>query len=341
MDAPGGAGVKEATIAVLSSSWARTPQDEAGVAARSIAGALSRLAAVHVFVPGTGAQFADGAFDPAPIGAAPRPFTPYRAVVVETADGDDGEQVAASVASLARGAPVLSVGAASFAVDGVLDVGLGEDGGAGGGDRGRGAPAVHHVGLYARVHPGATGRRHYGLGSLGDYVLVLGDRPGVPSTPSPSDRARWLLSRFARSYVVVLEGGVARAWRSRSCVARFDVHTRMDLWILMAQAWAVVDLLPGGVYARECVESLRYGVPIVVPGGSAADRLARASGGMRFTSTADLLSCVEALGDPTTRETLASAGRDAADRWYGDPHGLIARLAVALDLPGPAAGGAA
>lgn len=347
------AGMSEPRIAVFSTSWIPAPQREITVAARSIIGALSRLAGVDVFVPGAGPPFGDGAFDVTPIDGEPHPRTKYRAVLVEMGNtgntgntGNSGdEETAAKVASLVQGAPVLSVGAAPIAVDGVLDVGLhnvdelGEvgDGREGdGGNGGRALPVVHHVGLYARVDPGASGRRHHGLRSVPEYVLVLGDRPGVPTTPTPSDRARWLLARFPRRYVVVLEGGVARAWRSRSCIAQFDVHTRMDLWILMAQAQGVVDLLPGDVYARECVESLRYGVPIVVPGGSAADRLARAAGGMRFDSTGELLSCVEALGDPATRATLASGGREVSDRWYGDPHGFTTRLAGALGLPAPA-----
>ncbi len=341
--APGGAGsdVNEPRIAVLSPSWVQAPHSEIAEAVRSIAGALSRLALVDVFVPGEGATFADGAFDVTPIGGARAPRARYEAVVVEAGRRGDGE-LARTAGPLAAGAPVLAVGGARFTVDGVLDVGL--DGAAGGSGAGTGfdgdartAPAVHHVGLYARVHPDARSRRHYGLRGIPDYLLVLGDRPGVPATPTPSHRTRWLLARFARQHVVVVEGGVARAWRSRSCVAQFDVHTRMDLWILMAQSKGVVDLLPGDVYARECVEALRLGVPIVVPGGSAADRLASAAGGMRFTSTAELLSCAEALDDPATRTALASSGREVADRWYGDPHAVVTRLAGALGLATPAA----
>lgn len=333
--------MNESRVALYSPAWTRAPESEVAVAMRSIAGALSRLAGVDVFVPGEGPPFADGAFDVTPIGGerAERvpgvPGAPYRAVLVEA--GNDDLELASTAGTLAAGAPVLSVGAVRARVDGVLDVGLVDvEAPAGGGPVGGAAPAVHHVGLYARVHPGARSRRHYGLGAVPEYLLVLGDRPGMPTSPSPSDRARWLLARFPRRYVVVLEGGTARVWRSRSCVAQFDVHTRMDLWILVAQAWGVVDLLPGDLYARECVESLRYGVPVVVPAGSPADGLVQAAGGMRFTSTADLLSCVEALSEPAVRAALASRGREVADRWYGDPDGLIYRLAGALDLPGPA-----
>ncbi|MDA8313447.1 MAG: hypothetical protein M0Z46_23090 [Actinomycetota bacterium] len=350
-------------VAVCSTSWTQTPTPESTAALRSVAGALSRIAAVDVYVDGDGTPFADGAFDVTPLGGARTPRSPYRAVLVEAGDGGVG-RLARSVASASPEAPVLSVGIARTPVDGILDVRLQASGGEASGGQASGGqasggeasareasaregggeasgarrPGALHVGLYARVDPGARERRHHGLDRVPEYLLVLGDRVGVPTTPWPSERLRWLLARFAREHVVVVEGGVARAWRSRSCVAEFGVHTRMDLWILMARAWGLVDLLPGEVYARECVESLRYGVPIVVPEGSVAARLARAGGGVRFTSTAELLGAVATIADPLTRATLGAAGRRVADRWYGDPDGLVARLAGVLDLPGSARG---
>ncbi|MGH8987685.1 MAG: hypothetical protein ACRDXC_03685 [Acidimicrobiales bacterium] len=326
--------MSEPCVAVFSSSWTEAPRSELAAAVRSIAGALTRLAEVDVFVPGTGQPFGDGAFDVTPISERDPPRRSYTAAVVEPYPGG-AAAMARPVASPAPGTPVFAVGAAPTPVDGILDVGLDCVDAGGGGARCRSGvdPEVHRVGLYARVHPGARSRRHYGLGDVPEYLLVLGDRQIVPAQCSPTDRVRWLLARFARRHVVVLEGGVARAWRSRSCVAEFDVHTRMDLWILMAQAWAVVDLLPGDLYARECVEALRLGVPVVVPDGGAAARLARAGGGLRFASTADLLACVDALFDPAARASLGAAGRQATDRWYGDPHAFVARLGGALGLP--------
>ena len=333
--------MSDGRVAVLGGSWTRAPQGEMAAAVRSIAGAFSRLAAVDVFVPGDASRRDDGAFDLTPLGAPagtgwpatsagnlaarfPAPGTPrhFRAVLVEA--GDDGARALA--ASLAPGAPVLSVGRAEGATDARLAVDLVP----GTGTARLSAPGVHPTGLYARVHLGASSRRHYGLRSTPGYVLVLGDRPGAPTSPWPSGRVRWLLARFARRYLVVVEGGVARVWRSRSCVTAFEVHTRMDLWILMARAAGVVDLRPGEVFARECVESLRYGVPVAVPAGSAAEGLTRSGGGLRFSSTAELLSCVDALFDPATRETFGSKGKEVVDHWYGDPDGLVTRLAGAL-----------
>lgn len=329
-------------VAVFSASWTRAPGGEMAAAVRSVAGAVSRLVPVDVFVPG-GRPRADGAFDLTPVGwpqdAAAGPWPAalpaaratttgrYRAVLVET--GDRGAHELA--ASLAPDAPVLSVGRARRTPGQHLAVDLAPEGEPAGP-----APEVHRSGLYARVHPGASARRHYGLRAVPDYLLVLGNRPGAPSSRWPSEMVRWMLARFPRRHVVVVEGGVARAWRSRSCVEEFGVHTRMDLWILMARASAMVDLLPGEVFARECVESLRYGVPVAVPAGSVAGGLALGGGGLQFSSTAELLTCVDALSDPATGETLGAAGKALADHWYGDAEGLIWRLAGALNsLGGP------
>ncbi len=322
-------------MAVLTKSWASAPLGEMAAALRSIAGALSRVADVDVVVPGDGPRIADGAFDLTPVGGPARDRWPapdrvaaaparYRAVLIEAADVG-GRELAASIA---RGAPVWAVGRTGSSKGALLAVDLqasAEEGELR-------APGLHRVGLYARVHPGASTRRHYGLRSTPEYLVVLGDRLGMPKSPWPSERIRWLLARFSRRHVVVLEGGVARVWRSRSCVAEFGVHTRMDLWILMARALGVVDLRPGDVFARECVEALRYGVPIAVPVGSAADGLARSGGGLRFSSTAELLASVDALFDPPTRQTLSAVGKQVADRWYGDPDSLVARLAVVLGI---------
>ena len=322
-------------VAVLGRSWATAPLGEMAAAVRSVAGALSRVADVDVVVPGDGPRVADGAFDLTPAGGPARDRWPepervaaaplrYRAVLVEAADLGGR----AMAASMAPGAPMWAVGRTGSSKGALLAVDLGAS--AEGGELA--APGLHRVGLYTRVHPGASTRRHYGLRSTPEYLLVLGDRLGMPTSPWPSESIRWVLARFPRRHIVVVEGGIARVWRSRSCVAEFDVHTRMDLWILMARALGVVDLLPGDVFARECVEALRYGTPIAVPVGSAADGLARSGGGLRFSSTTELLASADALFDPPTRQALSSVGKEVADRWYGDPDSLVDRLAGVLGV---------
>lgn len=353
-----------AGVTVLSSAWLHAPLDEMGFAMRSIAGALSRLGEVDVLVPGPPGTWADGGFDVTAIGvpragrtwphpddvtarpphdahAGARRGRPV-AVVVGTGDEDAHHLAAALLPGIpvvtvgARGRPVRTASGASpgssesemlVAVDLAPDEAGGTEARRSHADRRR----VHPVGLYDRVHPGAFDRRHYGLRSVPEYVLVLGDRAGVLQSRWPSDRVRWVLARFARQHVVVVEGAEASVWRSRSNVGQFGVHTRMDLWLLMAHARGVVDLMPGALFARECVEAMRYGVPVVAPAGSSAAALADAGGALCFSSTAELLSCVESLGDPVRRQALSEAGRAVADRWYGDPDGLVDRLASVLE----------
>lgn len=358
-------------VAVLSSAWLQAPLDEMGFAMRSIAGALSRLGEVDVLVPGPPGTWADGGFDVTAIGApragrnwpdpddvtcgpadahAGAPRERPVAVIVETGDEDAHHLAAArfpgspvvTVGARRRPVPVSS-GAAAGSPDAAMlaavDLAPHEAGGGGGtGAKPRAGRRVHPVGLYTRVHAGAFDRRHYGLRSVPEYVLVLGDRTGAPLCQWPSEHVRWVLARFARRHVVVVEGAEASVWRSRSNVGHFGVHTRMDLWLLMAHARGVVDLMPGTLFARECVEALRYGVPVVAPAGSSAAALADAGGALCFSSTAELLSCVDALGDPVRREALSDVGRAVADRWYGDPDGLVDRLASLLETrEGPGA----
>jgi hypothetical protein len=325
-------------VAVLSAAWGST--GETAFATRVLAGAASRLGPVDVFRPGPPDEEPDGAFDPRGIGAPatgsrwpgegaslPADPTPYRAVLLDAGDAQ-GVDLASS---RLPGVPVLRPGRAlPDGVAMVLDLGPGDD------DRDRGGTTAT-IGLHVPVQALAAERPHHELGPVAGYVLVLSGRgPGDADPDRPPDEVAWVVARFPRRYVVTVEDAVAAVWRSRSCVRRFGVHTRMDLWRLMAHATAMVDLGPGDLFARECVESLGYGVPIVVPEGSAADGLAARGAGIRFTGVAGLLDAVAALSDPGERARRAAAGIELAVTWYGDPQALVRRLDGAFDLAGAA-----
>lgn len=316
---------------MLSADWGM-PGSEAGFAARVLAGAASRLGPVDVFGPWDPGRRADGAFDPQGIGrpppgrrwppeGAPREQGPYRAVLV---DGNDAHAVTLA-ASIAPRAPVLGIGGRTL--DGMaacLDL-LPTSG-----------PVAGRiaVGLQVPVHVLASERPHLELGPVGDYLLVLSDRSPAASDPAtPPEPVAWLVARHPRRHTVLVENGMASVWRSRSCLRRFGVHTRMDLWRLVAHARATVDLGPGPLFGRECVESVRYGVPVVVPVGSGAEGLAQAGAALRVDGTAALLDAVEALDEPATADRLRRAGA-ALDRWTGEPVLLVHRLAEALDTAG-------
>ncbi|MHB8219258.1 MAG: glycosyltransferase [Acidimicrobiales bacterium] len=340
-------------IAVLSRDWGRSGS-EAGFVARNVAGALSRHAPVDVLVPGApGPAFPDGAFDPYPVGSGPgagtwpaerevvRPDILAPHLVVTDALDDRAGALSRRLAPeaptvfLAPGRPSPpprdGIGVHRLTVSVNPRSGIATD---------------HHVGLHVPVNPMAAERRHNALGETG-YVLVLTDRgpaseavgghrggpPFVAATTrseTPTPLASWLASRFPSRLLVVVEDAVAWVWRLRSLRGHLAVDTRTDLQRFMAHARVVVDLRPGSYVARECVEALRFGVPVVVPDGTVAADLAAAGGGLWFRDVAELLGAVAALEDPACRTALGEQGRAVANDHYGDPDRFVSRVGDAL-----------
>lgn len=305
-------GPRSGRIAVLSRSWGDS-NGEAAFVARQLASAMSRSATVDVVVPGPpGPTTPDGAFDLHPVGgtAGAEWPEPARAVWPGTARpqfalvdaGDEGGR--RIVEQWAPAAVVLEAGA-----------------------------LVAQVGLHVGVNPLAAVRRHNGIGATG-YVLVLSDRVGTEEPRRPTPLVAWLTARFTRRLVVVVEDAMAAVWRARALRGVVGVDTRTDLWRLMAHAQVMVDLRPGPLVARECVEAQRFGTPIVVPSGTAAADLAAGGGGLWFDDVAGLLGCVDAVDDPGLRDTLGAQGREVADRRYGHPDRFVARVAEALAQAG-------
>lgn len=325
------AGTPDRVLLVLSRSW-RAPRAETAFVTRSVAGALSRHGPVAVMVPaddGAG-RVADGLFDLQVVGGGGRwpetadPGTRPALVLVDA--GDEGA-VALARRSWPGVAVVTADGGARAtggpgAVDAVWAVGAAGDG-----------PATAHgaeeIGLHVAVNPLAAGHPHNGIGFV-DYLLVLTDREGTRREP-PTEAVSWLAAAFPRQHLVAVEGGAATVWRCRALRGVIGVDTRTDLWRLMAHARVTVDLRPGELVARECVESLRLATPVVVPAGTAAARLAARTGGGRwYRDVSELLGCVASMGDPGRRDAHAAAGRAAADALYGDAASFVARVGHAL-----------
>jgi hypothetical protein len=187
------------------------------------------------------------------------------------------------------------------------------------------------VGLHVPINPLAIRSRHTGFGFTG-YVLVLTDRSGDLAAQPPTAAVAWLTARFYGSYVVVVEAGKAAAWKGRALRGVVGVDTRTDLWRLMAHAAVTVDLAPGAIVARECIESLRFGIPIVVPHLSAAATHAQAGGGRTFASDAELFDAVEHLSDERTGSEVGAVGRGYADGLYGDAEAFVRRIDRMLRL---------
>ncbi len=187
------------------------------------------------------------------------------------------------------------------------------------------------VGMHVAVNPLAATHRHAGLGFTG-YVLVLSDRAKRPPAQPPTPAVAWLTSRFHDRYIVVVEAGAAAAWRGRALRGVVGVETRTDLWRLLAHACVVVDLAPGTIIGRECIESLLLGTPIVVPEESAAAAHAESGGGMTYTTVSDMLDAVELLCHERTRSPVAARGREYAEKYYANPVRFVDRVQRALGM---------
>ena len=315
---------------ICSRSWTSADSELAFVT-RSLAGAASRHSEVVVVVPSpAGSITPDGAFDLAGAGwsgpgewpAAGHAVRPAQLRGAPTVIVDEADAATLRLAKeLAPGRAVAAV-AGRPAAPGVRPL------------RFSGAPEgkpAEVIGVHIPVNPLAAQHRFNGLGFPG-YLLVLSDRAGAPEPRPPTEMAAWLTARFPAADVVVIENGSAAVWRGRALRGEVNVDTRTDLWRLLAHAKMTIDLAPGEIVARECVESLRFGTPIVVPSVSAACPHADAGGGMSYRGFSDLLRAVETLGDDEMRAGAARRGRIYADARYGDPVAFVDQVARQLGL---------
>jgi hypothetical protein len=316
------------TTLFLSRSW-KTSESELSFVTRSVAGAASRTTQVAVIVPSpAGTIEADGAFDLLGAGRGPDatwPSPPQAAwpaglpddttIIVDELDAS----TRALLAARAPGCLVRTISSSDHqpSLSSLRFTGAPE------GDEG------DVIGLHVPINPLAATHRHNGLGFTG-YLLVLSDRVAAPDLVPPTPMAAWLTARFPHIEVVVIEDATAAVWRGRVLRGVVSVFTRTDLWRLLAHARVTVDLAPGRIVARECVESLRFGTPIIVPRHSIARAHADAGGGLTFDNYAELLHCVSRLSDEGTRAAMSSQGCRYADARYGDQQAFVDSVARAL-----------
>ena len=302
--------MRKPPLVVVASHWYER-RSELAFVTRSIAGAASRSGGVALLVPSDVDGEADGAFDleglQTPGGLQwPDGLWSDAAVIVDELTPDIADLLGRTGAT---GVFFLS------ATEGSVK------------------PGWQHLELVVRSHPIgvhvpvnhlAERHRHHGFGFT-DYLLVLSDRSGDQAEPPQA--AAWLSSAFNDADVVVVEDAVASAWKGRSLRGRVPVDTRMDLWRLVAHAKVCVDLAPGPFLARECVEALRFGTPIIVPERSGPATVhAQASGGSTFGDPGELVTAVGAFESESTRSATSLSGRLYADGLYGDPAAFVARM---------------
>jgi hypothetical protein len=187
------------------------------------------------------------------------------------------------------------------------------------------------IGLQVPVNPLAASYRHNGLGFT-DYLLVLTDRRADATIEPPSAAVAWLTAAFPDANVVVVENTAATVWRGRVLRGSVGVDTRTDFWRLLAHAQVTIDLEPGPIVARECIESLRFGTPIIVPQASVAAAHAQDGRGTTYRDVAELLDGVAWSTHPTVAREAGERGRRYADETYGDGDRFIEDVGRALSL---------
>jgi hypothetical protein len=337
-------------VLLLSSTWDGADFERSFVM-RILAGAISRRRPVDIVTPGPPrSPRADGLFDvhqigtgspddrtwPLP-GGARWPAVDPPAVVLVHAD-DAGAMALAQ--KFAPSAPLVALAGSAGPVsqaDALITV-TPDRRDAMAAANPEVASEVYDTGLHIPVNPFVTKRPHSGIGFV-DYVLVLTDRVGPGNDGSdPTPWVAWLAARFPRQHTMVIEDGVATVWQWRSRRGAIDVETRTDLWRLFAHARGVIDLRPGPLVARECVEAQLVGTPIVAPTGSIGAEHAAAGGGLPFSDVGELLGAVASLEDRGVRDQLGKQGRTMAEDRYGHPDRLVDRMAhivAAVEKAGP------
>jgi hypothetical protein len=312
--------MSESGTVIVAGHWHDRPS-ELSFVTRAIAGAASRRGPVWVLVPGTaGGREPDGAFDLEGMGEGgglrwPDAISSDCTVVVDDLTPAVAELLTRigprAVFSISGGA---DLHAPTWRPLHLLD---GDDG-----------HPLSAVSVYVPVNPLAERHRHHGFGFTG-YQLVLSDSSGAEGEPPPA--VAWLSAAFHEADVLVVQDAVASAWKGRALRGRVTVDTRMDLWRLVAHANVCIDLHPGPYIARECVEALRFGTPIIVPAHSGPAAVhARASGGSTFADPCELLEASAKFQSVDAASAASDAGRHYADGRYGDPGGFVKRVCSLL-----------
>jgi glycosyltransferase involved in cell wall biosynthesis len=127
-------------------------------------------------------------------------------------------------------------------------------------------------------------------------------------------------------------GPAAETLDGSSGMRRVSLRTRLDLWRWMSRALGVVDWQRQRVLARDVLEAMLNGVPVIVreAAGAAREHAERGGGGVWFRTHAELSGCVRAIVSDSLRQRLGAQGRAYARRRYGDPGSFIAAVTAAV-----------
>ena len=168
-----------------------------------------------------------------------------------------------------------------------------------------------------------------------DYVLVLTNANSNLKSEQ-NELSRLLRLSFPDRPVGIAYKDGFFAWHEGRHNRGWPIERGSDFARLMAWARVMVDLHPGRLFGRRCVESLLYGTPIVVSGDTRArEHAQRGRGGLWFDNPAELTWCVDALLTDTAHDSFAAQGQAYAESEYGSTDGFIERVTGICRIPAP------
>jgi hypothetical protein len=230
-------------------------------------------------------------------------------------------------------------------------------------------PPIVPLDLALSVNRGATGDTLFGVRFFQPFVLAIRSFPAggarrdravtheiltsvagrVGPSAVPERSWRYTDDELATELPISVAEVDGEHWQLSDDVNMLPLPvtpTRVNLWRLMAHALFTVDLRPVQPFAREAVESMMFGTPVIVPDHSAAKEHARAAnGGLWYRNNGELLDAVRVLTDRDLREQLGRSGRSYAEAHHSDLGGFVARICEQVlplhpgDPPPDAAGG--
>ncbi len=188
---------------------------------------------------------------------------------------------------------------------------------------------LHNVGFVLQVADLSSRTAPYGF-DAGPTFVVAGDwnEPlrGHDRVVAWATRLRDDLG--GRAAVRFVGPGVQRlpAWARAPFTS-----ARVDAWRWMARARAVIDPAPHRIVGRTALESLLFGIPVIVPadGGASRHHAEAGDGGLWYWSYGEFHACVTALLDSELSSTLGTQGRAYAERHYCDTDGFVRRVEAA------------
>jgi hypothetical protein len=191
--------------------------------------------------------------------------------------------------------------------------------------------AVHRVGAPQAANPSVLTEPNTWVGDTG-YTLVI---TGISKDDKVEENelSRLLRMRLTERPVGIVYTDAFDAWHQGRLNRGWAVERSSDLARLMAWAGVTIDLCPGTLFARRCVDSLLYGTPIIVPHDSRArEHAQRGAGGLWFAEPAELIWCAEAMSESSVHDTFAAQGRAYAESEYGSTDRFIDRVVESCGL---------